>query len=308
MCRRAAAFDSTAKTGLVGGGLRLRLFLRANFANAGGVIGLIAGSKNLPFMFAEEARRHGERIAAVAFEGETDPTLARYVDEIVWLKVGQLGKMIDALKSHQVERCVMLGQIAPKNLFDLRPDLRAMALLFTLKERNAHTIFGAIATELAKDGITLVSAEPWLRRWMPKSGYRAGPRLSGAQAQDLEYGWKIAKEISRLEIGQSAVVKAGAVLAVEAFEGTDACLERGGKLAGTKGGAVAVKVAKPDHDMRFDIPCIGPRTIEVCASHGVEVLGFEAGKTLLIDQELLEQVVKDRRITLVACDGLPAAG
>lgn len=288
--------------------MRLRLFLKASFANACDVIGLIAGSKNLPFMFAEEARRHGERIAAVAFEGETDPALARYVDEIAWLKVGQLGKMIDALKSKQVERCVMLGQIAPKNLFDLRPDLRAMALLFTLKERNAHSIFGAIATELAKDGITLVSAEPWLRRWMPKSGYRTGPRLSGAQAQDLDYGWKIAKEVSRLEIGQSVVVKSGAVLAVEAFEGTDACFERGGKLAGAKGGAVAVKVAKPDHDMRFDIPCIGPRTIEVCAGHGVEVLGFEAGKTLLIDQEKVEQAAKDARISLVACDGLPAPG
>jgi len=267
------------------------------------VIGLIAGSKNLPFMFAEEARRRGDKVTAVAFEGETNPALAAQVDSIEWLKVGQLGKMIEALKSRGVDRCVMLGQIAPKNLFDLRPDLRAMALLFTLKRRNAHTIFGAIADELARDGITLVTAVPWLKRWMPETGYRVGPRLSGSQEDDLEFGWRLAKDVSRLEIGQSVVVKEGTVLAVEAFEGTDACLERGGKLAGKKRGGVGMKVAKAGHDMRFDIPCIGPKTVETCAEHGVEVLGFEAGKTLLIDQEEVEELARERKVTIAAWSG-----
>jgi DUF1009 family protein len=124
-----------------------------------------------------------------------------------------------------------------------------------------------------------------------------------AQEEDVRYGWGLAKEVSRLEIGQSVVVKDGTTLAVEAFEGTDACLERGGKLAGKKGGAVAVKVAKANHDMRFDIPCLGPRTIEVCAEHGVDVLAFEAGKTLLIDQEKVESLAAAKRISVVAWNG-----
>jgi DUF1009 family protein len=276
----------------------------AGFAtHAGAVIGLIAGSRSLPFLFAKEARRRGERIVAAAFEGETDPALVPLVDEIVWLKVGQLGKMIDVFASRSVLKCVMLGQIAPKNLFDLRPDLRAMALLFKLKEKNAHTLFGAIADELAKDGVELVPAVPWLQPWMPDAGYRVGPSVGRAQEEDVRYGWGLAKEVSRLEIGQSVVVKDGTTLAVEAFEGTDACLERGGKLAGKKGGAVAVKVAKANHDMRFDIPCLGPRTIEVCAEHGVDVLAFEAGKTLLIDQEKVESLAAAKRISVVAWNG-----
>ena len=133
-------------------------------------IGLIAGSKSLPLLFAKEARQRGERLAAVAFEGETDPGLAALVHTISWVKVGQLGKMLHVLAQHRVRQCVMLGQIAPKNLFDLRPDLRAMAILLRLKERNAHSIFGAIAAELAKEGIELVPAVPWLQPWMPREG------------------------------------------------------------------------------------------------------------------------------------------
>src|SRR5207247_7919822 len=187
-----------------------------------------------------------------------------------------LSKMIKAFSDRGVRYCVMAGQIAPRNLFDLRPDLRALGVLARLKERNAHSIFGAIAAELKKDGIELIEAIPWLKPLMPDSGFWLGPAISKDQQQDVAFGFRIAREVSRLEIGQTVVVKNGTVLAVEAFEGTDRCLSRGGELAGKDGGAVAVKAAKEKHDLRFDIPCIGPRTLEICASAGVAVLALEA--------------------------------
>ena len=262
-------------------------------------IGLIAGSRSLPLEFARLARAAGvKRIVATAVEGETNPVLASLVDDIVWLKVGQLGKMISAFTSRGVTQVVMAGQVAPKNLFDLRPDLRALGVLMRLKEKNAHTIFGAIANELKKDGVELIEATPWLAPLMPQNGFALGPKISDAQQADVEFGFKIAKEVSRLEIGQLVVVKNGMVLAVEGFEGTDQCLARGGELAGKDGGAVAVKVAKVNHDMRFDIPCLGAKTFEVCAAAKISVLALESGKTLLLEQETCAQIAKQNKISL----------
>jgi DUF1009 family protein len=262
-------------------------------------IGLIAGSRTLPLDFARLARAAGvQRIVATAVEGETDPALAALVDDIVWLKVGQLNKMIGTFTERGVTQCVMAGQVAPKNLFDLRPDLRAMGVLMRLKEKNAHTIFGAIANELKKDGVELIEATPWLAPLMPQKDFLLGPKLSAEQKADVEFGFKIAKEISRLEIGQLVVVKDGTVLAVEGFEGTDQCLARGGELAGKNGGAVAVKVAKLNHDMRFDIPCIGPKTFEVCAAAKISVLALEAGKTLLLERAACEDLAQKNKISV----------
>jgi UDP-2,3-diacylglucosamine hydrolase len=152
-----------------------------------------------------------------------------------------------------------------------------------------------------KDGIELISALPWLKPVMPAAGFQLGRELSPEQRAEVEFGLRIAREVSRLEIGQSVVVKEGTVLAVEGFEGTDKCLMRGGDLAGKSGGAVAVKVAKENHDMRFDIPCVGPRTIETCLEHGLEVLAFDGGRTLLLDQPEVEALLKKhRRFSLVA--------
>jgi DUF1009 family protein len=264
-------------------------------------LGLIAGNRSLPLAFARAVRARGvERLVAVAFEGETEPELAALVDDIVWIRVGQLGKLVDAFKDRHVARCVMLGQIAPRSLFDVRPDLRGLALLLRLREKNAHTVFGAVADELARNGIELIEPTPWLGDLMPPPGFALGPRLSREQEDDLALGHRLAKEVSRLEIGQTVVVKNGAVLAVEGFEGTDRCLARGGELAGPKGGAVAVKVAKEGHDMRFDIPCVGRRTLEVCADAGVAVLAFEAGRTLLLERDSVESIARQHRISLVA--------
>jgi DUF1009 family protein len=262
-------------------------------------LGLIAGNRTLPLEFARQARATGvQRLVAVAFENETDPALAPLVDDIVWLRVGQLGRMIAAFTDRGVKQCVMVGQIAPKNLYDLRPDFRAMALLLRLKEKNAHTIFGAIAAELKKDGVELVEATPWLAPLMPGKDFHLGPGLSAGQKSDVEFGSRVAREISRLEIGQTVVVKNGTVLAVEGFEGTDKCLARGGELAGRDGGAIAVKVAKPGHDMRFDIPCLGPQTLEICARSGIAVLAFEAGKTLLLESETCNALAGKNKISV----------
>ena len=262
-------------------------------------IGIIAGSRSLPLDFARLARAAGvKRLVAVAAEGETDPALATLVDEIVWLNVGQVGKMISAFTSRGIKQCVMAGQLAPKNLFDLRPDLRAMGVLLRLKEKNAHTLFGAVAEELKKDGVELVEATPWLAPLMPQAGFALGPKLSEEQKNDVEFGFRIAKEVSRLEIGQLVVVKDGAVLAVEGFEGTDPCLARGGELAGKHGGAVAVKVAKVNHDMRFDIPCIGAKTLATCASARISVLALESAKTLLLEREECAELAKKNKVTV----------
>jgi DUF1009 family protein len=263
-------------------------------------LGIIAGNRSLPLLFARQARAQGiKRLVAVGFENETDPALAPLVDDIVWLKVGQLSKMISAFTDRHVKHCVMAGQIAPKNLYDLRPDLRAMALLLRLKEKNAHTIFGAIADELKKEGVELIEATPWLKPLMPAKGFQFGPKLSDEQHADVDFGYRIAKETSRLEIGQMVVVKNGTVLAVEGFEGTDKCLARAGELAGKNGGAVAVKVAREYHDLRFDIPCLGPQTLETCAAARISVLAFEAGKSLLLEQDTCEQIARKNKIAVM---------
>lgn len=266
-------------------------------------LGIIAGSRSLPLVLARQARVLGvKRIVAAAFENETDPALGQWVDEIEWLKVGQLSKLIAVFTRRGVKRCVMAGQIAPRNLFDLRPDLRAMALLLRLKEKNAHTVFGAIVEELRREGVEVIEARPWLGPLMPGKGFHLGPRLSEAQAADVAMGFRIAKAVAELDIGQTVVVKKGTVLAVEGFEGTDKCLARGGELAGREGGAVAVKVTKPDHDFRFDIPCLGPQTLETCAASGVAVLAFEAGRSLLLEPEICETLARKKKISVMAAD------
>lgn len=266
------------------------------------VVGLIAGGLSLPIELVKLLRAAGSStIVVVAFDGETDPVIETLADEVAWIKVGQLSKMIRFFKQHGVTQCFMAGRIAPKNLFDVRPDLRAAALLFRLKEKNAHTIFGGIGDELKKDGIELIEAVPWLKPVMPGRGFSIGKDFKPKQLEDdVAHGFRIAKEVSRMEIGQSVVVKEGTVLAVEGFEGTDACLKRGGQLAGKRGGAIGVKVAKPGHDMRFDIPCIGLQTIENCIEHHFRALAFEAGSIILLERQAIEHRIQGASFTLLS--------
>ena len=244
---------------------------------------LIAGSGDYPQLVIEGARAAGvERIAMAAFEGETRQDLAGLVDIVEWMRVGQLGRLLDAAKKSGAQRALMAGQIAPSHLFHLRPDFKALFLLAKLKERNAETLFGAVAQEMEKAGVPLIPATTFLDAHLATPGWIAGPKPGARQIRDLEFGFRIAKETSRLDIGQTVVVKNGTVLAVEAFEGTNEAIQRGGRLG--RGGATLVKVSKPGQDMRFDVPVIGTRTLEVAAESGVRSLGVEAGATLLLDR------------------------
>jgi len=260
-------------------------------------IGIIAGNGVYPRTFMEAARRKepGIRLVVVAFHNETQQATADMADEVIWLRVGQLSKLIKFFVKEGAREAVMMGQISPRNLFDLRPDLRILMMLARVKERNAETLFGAISDELAKDGVTVLPATTFLEELLPGPGPVCGPRFRKRQLADAEFGFKLVKQTSAMDIGQSMVVRHGTVLAVEAFEGTNACIRRGGEL-GHRKDVMLVKVSKPNQDMRFDVPVIGPQTIEVCAEAGVHSIAIEAGKTLLLEKDKVEALCQQHGI------------
>jgi DUF1009 family protein len=268
-------------------------------------LGIIAGNGEFPLILARSARQQGvPRLVAAAFEGETRPEVAKLVDDIEWIKVGQLNKLIQTFTSRGVKRAVMAGGITPANLFkNLSLDFRMIAVAARLKVRNAETVFGAIGDELAKYGVELLDPRQFLGDAVPSEGCLTGGKPSNQQQEDIAFGLRIAKEISKLDIGQTVVVKEGTVLAVEGFEGTDECIRRGGTLAGEKGGAVAVKVSKPNQDFRFDIPCIGLRTIESCATGKVAVLAVEAGSSLLLGKDEIVRKADELGLRIVGVAG-----
>jgi DUF1009 family protein len=262
-------------------------------------LGIIAGNGVYPRLLADSARNAGtKKIVAIAFTNETDPALTQHVDLIEWMRVGQLSRLLKFFREQQVHHAIMAGQIAPKNLFDLRPDWKALLLLAKLKQRNAEAIFAAIADELAKIDVDLLPATTFLEDSLAPAGLIAGPKLSRREEEDVDLGWKIAKEIARLDIGQTVIVKAGTIVAVEAFEGTSEAIKRGGTLA--RRGAVMVKVAKPNQDMRFDVPVIGVETIRVAAEAKLRVFAVEAGKTLLLEKDAIVQLASHSDISIVA--------
>ena len=264
-------------------------------------IGIIAGSGAYPGTFVAEARRKapGVRLVVAAFDGETQPELGDSVDAIEWFRVGQLSKMIRFLRRENANEAVMMGRISPRRLFDLRPDLRILMMLARVRERNAETLFGAIAGELAKDGITLLPATTFLEDFMPAPGHVHGPKAGKRQLEDAAFGFRIAKQTSALDIGQSVVVRHGTVLAVEAFEGTNDCIRRGGEL-GRRRDVLLVKVSKPGQDTRFDVPVIGPDTIETCAEAGVCAVVIEANKTLILEMDRVGEQCARHGVTLHA--------
>jgi hypothetical protein len=263
------------------------------------ILGIIAGNGVYPRLLADAARKAGvTKIVAAAFTGETDPSLAQSVDLLEWMRVGQLNRLLKCFRSHDVHHAMMAGQIAPKNLFDLRPDVKALLLLGKLKERNAESIFAAIADELAKLDVELMPATTFLEDSLAPVGLIAGPKLSRQEREDVDLGWTIAKEIARLDIGQTVIVRNGAVVAVEALEGTNEAIRRGGALA--REGSVMVKVAKPNQDMRFDVPVIGVATIRIAAEARLRVIAVEARKTLLLEHELIVDLARASKISIVA--------
>lgn len=265
-------------------------------------IGLIAGKGVYPREWLAAARQAGVRnIVMAAFEGETAPDLFTQAQCVEVMRVGQLGRLIRFFKNNGVQHAVMCGQITPGRLYDMRPDLRALRTLAALKRRNAETLFRAVADELAKDGITLLPANTYMEQNMISSHHKIGPAPGKRAWEDISFGWEIAKKISELDIGQSVVVKRGTVLAVEAFEGTNEAIRRGGRLG--RGGATLVKVSKPGQDLRFDIPVVGPRTVEVAAESGVQLIALEEGKTLLLEIGRLIEIANRLAVTVVAYTG-----
>jgi DUF1009 family protein len=261
------------------------------------ILAIIAGNGSYPFAMADGARKAGvKRIVAACFADETSDRLAAEVDDIEWLRVGQLGKLLAFLEKSGTRHAVMAGQIAPANLFDLRPDFKALFLLARLKRRNAETIFAAIAEEMAKVGVTLLPATSYMEDHLAPAGLIAGPKMKSRTEDDIRFGHGIAKEVSRLDIGQTVVVKNGTVLAVEAFEGTNEAIKRGGALG--RGQAVMVKVSKPGQDLRFDVPVIGPVTLETCSAAGVRAIGIESGRTIILERERVEATAAQRKISL----------
>ena len=269
--------------------------------DAGRTIGIVAGNGAYPRILVEAARRKAPdaRLVVAAFENETRPELFDQVDEAEWFKVGQLGKPIRFFLKHGVTEAIMVGQIAPKNLFNLRPDMRTLKVLAKVPERNAETLFGAVAAEMAADGIKLLPATTFLEELLPDPGHVFGPRMKDRQLQDAAFGFRIAKETSRLDIGQTIVVRHGTVLAVEAFEGTNECIRRGGKLGKGKN-VMLIKVSKPNQDFRFDVPVIGPQTIETCIEAGVGAIAVEGRRTLLLESDKVKELCEANGISLQA--------
>lgn len=263
-------------------------------------IGLIAGGGQFPLLVAEAARKQGTRVVAVAHHGETDAALADKVDEIVWIRLGQLGQLIKTFKKHGVSKALMAGSIAKKKMFEMRPDLKGLAIMSKLAIFHDDDILRSVTEEFAKEGVEIVSSTLYLPELLAPEGCLTQRRPTKGEWTDIHFGWKIAKELGRLDIGQSVVVRKKTVLALEAIEGTDATILRGGTLAREK--AVVVKVSKPKQDLRFDVPCVGMETIRVMSRIKGAVLAVEAGRTLMFDMNEMVKAADREKIAIVAIE------
>ena len=260
-------------------------------------VALIAGRGNYPLITAAAIRATGVPLRLIAMDDETEPSLlASFPEkERVTLNVGQVGKMLDTLKDFGAGYAVMAGQVKPKKLFHgLVPDLKAAAILFSLKRRNAETIFGAIATEIEKVGVTLLDARAFIDDQLATSGAMTGKL--GTDDEYLQHGITIAREIARLDIGQGCVVRKGTVLAVEAFEGTDAMLRRAGTFKTDE--TLFVKTVKARQDFRFDVPVFGLRTLETMNEAGLKAAALEAGKVIILEKPAVLKQAKAWGIAL----------
>lgn len=261
-------------------------------------LGIIAGYGEIPVLMAREAKAKGMEVIAIALKGMTSPYIEKEVDRIYWVEVGQLGKLIKTLKKEHINKAVMGGKVRKNLMFaGIKPDLRALGLWVRLNDRKDDSILVAVASELENEGITLQKATQYLSGYMAEAGVLTKRRPTGKIKKDIEFGWLIAKEIGRLDIGQTVVVKDRAVLAVEAIEGTDEAILRGGRLG--RGGVTVVKVSKPNQDMRFDVPVVGLDTMKALLEAQVVALAIEAGKTIMINKEELIRIADREGIVIV---------
>lgn len=262
-------------------------------------IGIIAGSGPLPLIAAREAKAFGRVVVMVAIREETDPAVGEVADRLHWVRVGQLGGLLRAFKQEGVTEAIMVGKVRMSHLFGrLRPDLRGAVVYLRLKDRRGDSIMEAVAHELEKEGITLLECTRFLTSVLVERGILSRRSPTEAEWEDIRFGREIARSVAALKVGQTVVVKNGTVLAVEAIEGTDAAVRRGAALG--RGGVVVVKACRPDHDFRFDVPVVGPTTVETLRDVEGKALAMEAGRTLLLDREKALALADDAGIAIVA--------
>jgi len=262
-------------------------------------IGLIAGGGRFPLLFAESARRAGHKVVAVAHRSETDPALAERVDAITWVKLGQLGHLLAALREGGAHHCVMLGAITKRRFFsDAMLDATGLRLLARIAVRSDDNLLRALARFLEEEGVPVTDPTPFLADRLAGEGVLGKHRPSAEEEADARYGLELARGIGRLDLGQTVVVKDRVALAVEALEGTDACIRRGGELA-TSGGVVVVKAVKPHQDRRFDLPAVGPDTVESLVAAKGRVLAVEAGATLVMDLDRMIERADEAKVVLL---------
>jgi DUF1009 family protein len=274
--------------------------------------GLIAGNGRFPFMVVEGARRAGVSLSVVAIREETDPSLEHQVERLTWVGIGQLGKMIRFFKGEGVEQAIMAGQVKHVQIFSRAvPDARMLKMLLKLPRRNTNSLIGGVAAELASEGINLIDSTYFLQDYLPVRGNLTQRKPNAAEQADLEYGLEIAREIDRLDLGQTIVIRGKACVAIEAMEGTDETIRRAGellrggkekqkKLRLTSGALTVLKLSKPDQDMRFDVPVVGVPTIETMIGAGATCLCISAGKTLMFDRDEMIAMASKNRIAIVA--------
>lgn len=264
-------------------------------------IGIIAGGGQFPYLFAEAAREAGRQVVIIAHKGETHPELQKIADSFYWIKLGQLGKILKYFRKEAVSETVFLGTITKTRIFrDILPDFKALTLWNKIDIKQDDAILRAIAAELEKEGIKVLESTLYLQELLFPAGVLTGRKPSGEQRRDIEFGWQMARDMGRLDIGQCVVVRDRTVLAVEAIEGTDATIKRGGTLG--KENAVVVKVKKPNQDFRFDLPATGLKTIETMHEVNASVLAVEAGQSLLFDKETVVEEANKAGIIVVGVE------
>ena len=262
-------------------------------------LGLIAGNGKFPFLVLEGAKRAGTSVAVAAIREETDPAIEQAADSMVWVGIGQLGKMLRFFKNEGVDKAIMAGQVKHVQIFSRAvPDVRMLKMLLRLPRRNTDALIGAVANELASEGIELIDSTFFLKDQLPHTGTLTKREPDERERTDIEYGLEIARAIAGMDLGQTIVVRDRACVAIEAMEGTDAVIRRAGDLV--RGRLTVVKIAKPDQDMRFDVPVVGVPTIQSMRESGATCLCLTAGKTLMFELQEMIKLADKHKIAIVA--------
>jgi DUF1009 family protein len=276
-------------------------------APSGGAVGLIAGRGELPALAARELRSQGRRVVAVGFDEETRAALESQVDAYHDLRLGQVEKLIRAFREEGVASALLLGKVHKARTFsDFRPDLRAARIWMSLPDRRDDTILRAVVDALAREGVVVEAAGRWLGALFAPAGRLSRRAPDKDELADVVFGFRLAREIGRLDVGQTVVVRHLAPVAIEALEGTDLTIRRGGEVAGP--GTVVVKTAKPAQDFRFDVPVVGVETARSVVAARAAVLAIEAGRTLFVQREETLALLDAHRVALWGCSEADAGG